>query len=70
MFNFKEQGTVTVTSMSRDLTYLTVGETYSYELSDESYVHFTRLVNGRECGTFEKLSMLEVFQKQNRISFA
>lgn len=67
MFIFKPQGALKVTSMERDLEYLTVGEVYDYQL-DGNHVSFRRVSNGG--GTFAKLIMLDIFQKQGRIAFA
>lgn len=66
-FEFKAKGTLTVVSMERNLEYLTVGDNYDYVV-DGNHINFTSTKTGG--GTFAKVSMLNIFQKQGRIEFA
>ena len=59
------KGQVKVVSMERCLTYLTEGKTYTVECVNGKTVRFS----SEQGGTFEQVSMLNVFQRQGRIVF-
>jgi hypothetical protein len=67
MITFKSgaSGTFKVEAMERNLEYMTVGETYSYEVDNSGYDVSWKRASG--AGSFGRVKLLNIFQQQGRL---